>query len=697
MRATLQKSLVGVLSVLSVSTALAMSGGKAQLAAEDDGTNWPSYGRTYKETHYSPLKQINENNIDRMGLVWSYDLPAAPSSGVSAPLAVDGVLYFSVGHSVIHAMDAKTGKLLWQFDPKTAEHAGHKLRAGWGVRGIAYNKGKVFTGTLDGRLIAIDAKTGKQLWSAMTVDPEDGRYITGAPWVMNGKVIIGHGGADYNPVRGYVTAYDEETGKQAWRFYTVPGNPADGFENKAMEMAAKTWSGEWWRFGGTGGTVWGSMTYDKEFNRIYIGVGNGAPWNQKIRSPGGGDNLFLSSIVALDADTGEYIWHYQTNPGESWDFNATMDMVLDEMEVDGKTVPVLYQAPKNGFFYVINRLDGSFISAEKFSRVTWATGIDPKTGRPIEVPEARYPDGKAFLMFPSAWGAHGVAAMSYNPDTGLVYLPARDMANIYTDAESTEDWTYRKGMKINSGLGKPPAGMTVPKGKGWLAAWDPRTQKEVWRVDLEHTHNAGTMTTAGNWVMQGRNSGELSVYKADSGEKIWSFDAQNGIMTHPITYLVDGKQYVTQIVGWRASSDRGSGKAWDYRTQKRRVLTFALDGKAKLPPNTSKPGPIIDLPDFKIDEEKAALGRATYYSTCYVCHGVEVLAGGAAPDLLRSGITTDKNILASVLIEGAMVPAGMPQFEDMTMEEVEGLVHFIRKVARRELAKQEQAQEQKQP
>ncbi|MBL4801514.1 MAG: PQQ-dependent dehydrogenase, methanol/ethanol family [Emcibacter sp.] len=659
---------------------------KVAEVVEDDGADWPSFGRTYKEDHYSPLTEINDQNLDRLGLAWSFDLPVS-QSGISAPLAIDGVLYFAVGHSVIHAMEATTGKLLWEYDPKVFDVAGKKMRAGWGVRGIAYSKGKIFTATLDGRLIALEAATGKLIWSAMTVDPEDGRYITGAPWIMKDKVIIGHGGADYAPIRGYVTAYDENTGEQAWRFYTVPGNPADGFENDAMEMAAKTWNGEWWKFGG-GGTVWNAMTYDAEYNRIYIGTGNGAPWNQKIRSPEGGDNLFLCSVVALDADTGEYVWHYQINPGETWDFNAAMDMQLTDLTIDGQRRSVLMTAPKNGFFYVIDRKDGKLISAEKFAKANWAERIDLETGRPVENPAARYPVGTAYLMFPSAWGAHGVEPMSYNPNTGLVYLPARDLGNLYANASDLKNWDFKPDMVLNVGLGAAPKGQgqKVPPGKGWLAAWNPVEQKEVWRVDMGlKTHNGGTMTTAGNLVVQGQATGELSIYTADTGKKIWSFDAQNGIMAQPITYLADGKQYISLLVGSRASSHKGNGKPWNYYTQKRRLLTFALDAKAELPPVEEIDLPILDDAEFVVDDEKALLGVKVFHRNCFVCHGARLNSGGAAPDLIRSLIPTDIDLLVEVLNEGSQRENGMPQFEEMPMSEIEGLQHYIRKTARQRL------------
>src|SRR5665213_1801033 len=368
-----------LLSVLCLSEATAAgSAADAQLQDNSDGHNWPAYGRTYGEQHFSPLTEINRPNVGTLKLAWSVDLPTGNSA--TAPLAVDGILYAATGYSIVRAFDARTGEGLWVYDPKATQVPGH-FRLGWGSRGLGYWHGKIYTGTNDGRLIAIDAKSGKPVWSVMTLDPNDngGRYITGAPRAFAGKIIIGHGGADVGSIRGYVTAYDAETGKQLWRFYTVPGNPADGFENKAMEMAAKTWSGPWWKYGG-GGTVWNAMTYDAETDTIFLGTGNGSPWNRKIRSQGKGDNLFLCSIVALDAKTGAYKWHYQTNPGESWDYNAAMDMELADLTIDGKPRKVVMSAPKNGFLYVIDRTNGKLISVKKIAHVTWASRIDLRTG-----------------------------------------------------------------------------------------------------------------------------------------------------------------------------------------------------------------------------------------------------------------------------------------------------------------------------
>ncbi len=396
------------------------------LANEAGGTDWPEYGRTFSEQRFSPLDQINRQNVAKLGLAWSLELPEWNVS--SAPVEADGVIYIAVGFSVIYAVDAVSGKMLWSYDPKILPE---KMHLAWGIRGLAFWKDKVIAGVQDGRLFALDAKTGKLVWETLTTEPGDNRYITGAPRVFNGKVIIGQGGADFGHVRGYVSTYDIDTGKLLWRWFIVPGDPSKGFENKAMEMAAKTWTGEWWKFGG-GGTAWNAMTYDPELNRIYIGTGNGGPWNRKLRSPGGGDNLFLCSVVALDADTGEYIWHYQTTPGESWDFTSTMDIVMATIPVDGKPRKVLLHAPKNGFFYVLDRQSGKLISAEKLGKVTWAKGIDMATGRPIEVPGVRYEDGEA-LMWPGSGGVHNWQPMSFSPDTGLTYVPVHEMPGYYND------------------------------------------------------------------------------------------------------------------------------------------------------------------------------------------------------------------------------------------------------------------------
>lgn len=643
--------------------------------------NWAGYGGP-DENHYSTLTKINDKNINRLGLAWHYDIQTGGSS-LTAPISVDGVVYFAGGLSVVHALDAKTGKLLWQYDPHVGEAAGHKLRAAWGSRGIAYANGRIFTGTLDGRLIALDSKTGALVWSVMTIGKDDGRYISGAPWVYKDKVVIGHGGADFAPVRGYVTAYDQSSGRQVWRFFTVPGDPSKGFENNAMAMAARTWSGEWWKFGG-GATVWNAMSYDAKYNRLYIGTGNGSPWNQKIRSPGGGDNLFLCSIIALDADTGQYVWHYQTNPGESWDYNSDMDIEQTTLNIDGKPRDVILHAPKNGFFYVIDRRDGKLISARNYVPVNWARGIDQNTGRPIENPEARFPNGQAAIVYPSPFGAHNIEAMAFSPKTGLTYIPAMDQGRVYIDPPvPLNKWNYSDGQRISNGIGTPPADLKPRTPSSMLIAWDALNQREAWRTPYEGARGGGgIMATAGNLIFQGRGKGTFVAQDARSGRQLWSFAAQTAVMAQPITYSVDGKQYITIIAGSRFPTAQGFTPEWDYRTQQWRVLTFALDGKDALPVNNASAEPIQDEPAFVIDAAKATAGETIYGQRCAICHGGGALSGGAAPHLLRSAIPLDRDSLTAVLHEGLLVDRGMPKFEELSTQEIEALQHYIRSRAR---------------
>jgi len=674
------------LGAIAIVSTIALAGPKDHpLMHENDGTNWASYGRTFSENHYTPLDQINENTISRLGLAWSFDIQT-PVGSFTSPLAVDGVIYFGVGHSLIHAVDARTGVLLWKFDPEVYKFAGHKLRGGWNIRGIAYDNGKVFTGTLDGRLIALDAKTGKLLWSVMTVETDDVRYIAGVPWVFNGKVIIGHGGSDYGPVRGYVTAYDQATGKQAWRFYTVPGDPAKGYDDKGLKLAAKTWSGEWWKNTG-GATVWHAMAYDPKYNRIYLGTGNGAPWNGKLRGDNDkGDNLFICSIVAVDADTGKYVWHYQTAPGDNWDYDADTDMEMADLVIDGKLRSVLMQANKNGFYYVIDRKNGKLISANNFVKVTWADRIDLKTGRPVEAAGARFENGKTFVAFPSPQGAHTVQAMSFSPKQGLAYIPAGDDGRVYVDPPNMADWKFQPKMRVNTGLGTAAPGTTppLPARTSVLVAWDPVKQKEAWSIPMNGGFNGGTLATAGDIVFEGLNTGEVIGVHAATGKKLWSFDAQNGILGQPISYSVDGRQFVAIITGFRSSL--ATNPAWDYYTQKRRLLVFALDGKGTLPADNVQASQVLDDPAFVIDPKKADIGKGVFFSGCHVCHGVTMVSGGAAPDLRKASSPMSFDTLWAVLHDGALMPNGMAKFEELTKEDVEGVQHFIRQRARESLA-----------
>jgi quinohemoprotein ethanol dehydrogenase len=680
-------------AAIAASPSVVLRGDSARIADETDGKNWISYGRTYAETHASPLKQINTSNVARLGLVWSVELPDV-TNGATQPLAVDGIVYFTAGPSLVHAIDARTGKLLWRFDPKVNHISTKKMRYAWGPRGIAYWNKKVYVGTNDGRLIAIDATTGKEVWSQMTVDINDQRTITGAPRVFNGKVIIGHGGAEFGPVRGYVTTYDAETGKQLWRFYAVPGNPADGFEDKAMEMAAKTWTGEWWKYGG-GGTIWNAITYDPEFNYVYLGTGNGAPWNQKIRSPGGGDNLFLASIVAVNADTGEYVWHYQANPANTWDYTNTMDMTLATLRIDGRERKVLMQAPKNGFMYVLDRTNGKLISAEKFDFVNWASHIDLATGRPVENPGMRYTGA---VMYPGSGGAHSFMPQAYSERLKTLFIPTMRMGGAaMVGPARPQEWQYRDGyMNIGyEGPSGPPEAPAPPPPEvpddntTSVLAWDPIAAKEKWRVKTPGVWNGGLMVTDGDLLFQGLGTGEFVAYDARDGRKLWSFDAKMGISGSPITYEVDGKQYVSVVAGWGGTGAAFLGMAtaylgWQARVHSHRIVTFALDGKARLPASLPGPMPVqpIDDSNLNIDAAAAQRGGAIYGSGCAGCHGGNVTAGGFAPDLRASPITLSAEAFRQVVQQGTLETRGMPKYSELTDEEVEQVRMYVRQVAR---------------
>ena len=656
----------------------------AALSDQKQGANWLAYGRNFYEQRYSPLTQIDTQSVSKLGLQWSLPLPRDHSL-LGTPVVVDGVMYFSGSWSVTRAVDARTGKLLWEYDPESIKHAGDRLRIMWDSnRGLAYWKGTLVICTIDGRLIGLDAKTGKQRWSTQTTDPSKPLYISGHPKVFRGLVLIGNGGTEFGASRGYVSAYHITSGKLAWRWYVVPGNPADGFEDPSQEMAAKTWTGEWWKFGG-GGNVWNGITYDPDYNQILLGTGNGSPWNRKVRSPEGGDNLFLCSIVALDADTGEYKWHYQTVPGETWDYNSSMDIVLADLEIDGKTTKALMHAPKNGFFYVLDRADGKLLSAEMFAKVTWATGIDMKTGRPIEAEGARYEDGEE-LVWPGPLGAHNWHAMSYSPKTGLVYIPKQELPALFNDTGvKMVDWRspyFGMDTAVDMGLGGDvPANIASSS----LMAWDPLKQAKVWEVPQPEYWNAGTMATAGNLVFQGGISGEFAAYDARDGKKLWSVNVGSGISAPPITYEVDGKQYVSLLVGFGgAGVSLAGGTAlsrygWSYRAQERQLLTFAIDGSKPMPDvgEPVVPKPIVPA-DFKVDMELVKKGSEIYTNTCVICHGAGAVSGGYAPDLRASAIFATPAALKAVITQGTLVPNGMPQYKDLGDAELEALQHFVR-------------------
>lgn len=635
------------------------------IRADTHEGDWLTYGRNYREDRYSPLNQITRTSVDSLGLAWSINL--GTTRGIEAtPLVVDGIMYISGPWSLVYAIDVRKGALLWTFDPKVPREYGEKACCDVVNRGVALYKGHVYVGSLDGRLIAVNAGTGEKVWEVRTADKDKAYTITGAPRVVGGKVIIGNGGADYG-VRGYVTAYDALTGEQLWRFFTVPGNPAEGFESPAMEAAAKTWTGEWWKFGG-GGTAWDAIAYDPELNLVYIGVGNGSPWNRDIRSPEGGDNLYLSSIVALNADKGELEWHYQTTPGETWDYTATQQIILADLNIEGVSRKVLMQAPKNGFFYVIDRTNGEFISAEPYVYVNWALGIDKDTGRPIETEFSRYPEMNAVIA-PGPAGGHGWQPMAYSPETGLVYIPARELGYIYgqpADFSFQDDGrTWHTGTQFNTSLEVHTDSLAVG-GYGKLLAWDPVNQKEVWSVQHRSPWNAGVLAT-GQLVFQGNAEGDFIAYDARTGEKVWSYPLETGIIAPPITYEVDGIQYVTVAVGWG-----GVLGLWMKFTEKIHpgtLYTFKLGGNAAIPdfPDT----PVRELVDLDVagSPEQLRHGEALYSRYCSACHGGgDKPSGGIMPNLPYSARETF-DMFHNIVGNGLYLQKGMPNFGDRLGEQ----------------------------
>ncbi|MFD1767687.1 PQQ-dependent dehydrogenase, methanol/ethanol family [Sphingorhabdus buctiana] len=670
-----------------------------------NGDDWAFPAYSYGEQRHSPLTQINDKNVSELGIAWFADMPDARGHE-STPVEVDGTLYVTGPWSKVFAFEAKTGKPLWQFDPGVDKARGVKACCDVVNRGVAFWKGKLFVGTIDGRLIALDAKTGGEIWSVQTLDPKSNGTITGFPRVVKDKVIIGNGGSEFG-ARGFVTAYNVDTGKQVWRFYTVPnpkGEPDNAASDKVMkELAYDTWSKEPkkhdWRESGGGGTVWDAIVYDHELDQLYLGVGNGNPWNHGIRSNSEGDNLFLSSIVALDPDTGEYKWHYQETPAESWDYTATQPIILANEKRDGKDVKVLYHAPKNGFFFTIDRTNGKLLSANPFiSGITWATGYDLATGRPIENPEARYEKtGKLYMANPSALGAHNWHPMSYNPATGLVYIPAQQLGGAYMPPMAPNE-QGRSSMGFNTGgaiaTADVPDDFNMVKAiqavtTGQLVAFNPKTGKAQWTVNYPTPWNGGTMTTAGNLVFQGDAMGKFNAYAADTGKLLYSLDVQSGVLTGASTYLVDGEQYVAFMTSKGGAFPLVSGYVSGASQEVPnipRLVVLKLGAKGKLPPLPPAEEWVWNPPAQFGSPELIAAGQSNYQRYCLVCHAPGAVGSGVLPDLRKSGTIADAATFKSIVYDGILAKNGMASFKPVLKpEEVEAIRAYL--VSRAHFAK----------
>jgi len=663
------------------------------IAADNEPGQWLAHGRTFDEQRFSPLTKISDANVTRLGLAWAWE-PGTTRGMEATPLVIDGVMYATGEWSRVYALDAKTGKPIWTYDPYVPGAKGRDACCDVVNRGIAAWEGRLYLGALDGRLICIDAATGKPLWEKQTTDTSRPYTITGAPRIVKGKVIIGNGGAEFG-VRGYFSAYDAASGEMLWRFYTVPASKSGPFENPELELAATTWSKDSAWDSGLGGTVWDSMAYDPELDLLYVGVGNASVYNRAQRSPGGGDNLFVSSILAVDPDDGRMKWHYQTTPGEQWDYTATQHMILADLEVPPRPDAnghvgakslrkVLLQAPKNGYFYVLDRTNGELLSAAPYIATSWATGIDLVSGRPYQREEADWATTSRRVT-PGIPGGHNWHPMAFSPKSGLVYIPTFE--SVY---EFIPDPEYRwKPGVINtseswSGIAERLEGFEAVAKENvrtHLTAWDPVAARQAWRVELGQGIPAGVLATAGGLVFQGTTWGKLRAYAANSGVTLWQGDTGTGVMAPPITYEVDGEQYVAVVAGLGGS--QGGHYIRFPNENPGRILAFKLDARTPLPPMPRAPrrpgtlGNPIQAPVLEASAETLKQGRALYALNCSRCHGLGVEASGLYPDLRHSSA----DVFASwkgIVLGGAFASRGMASFADvLTEQEAEAIRAYV--------------------
>lgn len=669
-----------MISILSAALVVALGVAAPALAAgrtdpadlPQNAGEWPSYGRDYSEQRYSPLKQVTADNVSQLGLAWFGDLAERGGSYETTPVVVDGRIFVTSPWSKVYAFDAKTGKRLWKYDPHVPGEYAVKLCCGIVNRGVATWKGKVVWGTLDGRLIEVDAKTGKKIWEIQATDPKKWLSITGAPRIADGRIFIGEAGSEFEE-RGYLAAYSAATGKELWRWWSVPGNPAKGFEQPELAMAAKTWGGEWWKTGG-GGTPWDGITYDPTTDYVIIGTGNGAPWPSEDRSPGSGDNLFTASVVALQAKTGKYVWHYQETPAESFDYDSTAQLTTADLVIDGKKRHVVMHAPKNGIFYVLDARTGQFISGHPFvPSVNWMSGFEPG-GRPILNPEANYAKtGKGFYLV--GFQSHVWNPMSFNPNTGLVYLPTNYGSYPYVAELGAKMGNQLLGINIR----KRPEG-PAPKLEGprsYLQAWDPVHQKQAW-IQTEGTSRAGTMTTAGNLVFQGTAQGHFNAYRADTGAKLWSVDTQANITGGPASYAIDGVQYVAVVAAGQGGFGGGGYWAPNYA----RVLVYKLGGSVQLPAKVAYTPPPLNPPANFGSAAELAQGEHQYTTHCAGCHGNNAPGGRQVsslfPDLRYAGALWSADAFKAIVIGGALQENGMVSFrKDLTDKDAEAIRSYV--------------------
>ncbi|MCB2082534.1 MAG: PQQ-dependent dehydrogenase, methanol/ethanol family [Sphingomonadaceae bacterium] len=671
---------------------LATEGVTDAMIAAGNGEEWLTYGGDTDEKRFSPLDQITTENVGELQLAWYADLDTARGQEAT-PLMHDGTLFVTTAWSMVKAYDAATGKLKWEYDPEVPRETLVRACCDAVNRGVALYGNNAYVATLDGRLIALDQDTGSVVWEKMTVPDQDNYTITGAPRIARGLVLIGSGGAEYK-ARGYIAAFDAGTGDEVWRWHTVPGDPAAGFENDAMEKAAKTWGGEWWKMGG-GGTVWDSITYDPKSGLVYFGTGNAEPWNPAANDRGAGDSLYTGSIVALDAETGEYRWHFQETPEDRWDYDSNAQITLADVELDGKARRVVLHAPKNGFFYVLDAATGEFLSGDAYAQMNWADGLDDK-GRPNIQQAARYEQtGQPFIGMPGAIGAHSWQPMSFSPKTGLVYIPTNNVLQGYLADKEWEESDIGFQVGLDTASTSMPADAAVRQQMadlhtGALVAWDPVAQKEAWRVSQPGPWNGGTLSTAGGLVFQGNAGGEFVAFDAKSGRQLWSFPAQTGVIAAPMSFSVGGEQYIAVLAGWGGVWDLVGGVLADKGGPVRnvsRLLVFKIGGNAKLPALPALNDMVFDPPKFTGTEEQVKQGAGLYARYCSVCHGDAAVGGGLVPDLRRSGVLPSDEALRAIVIDGQLKHNGMVSFASAIKPEgAEAIRHYLIKRANEDKA-----------
>ncbi|WP_254292682.1 PQQ-dependent dehydrogenase, methanol/ethanol family [Sphingomonas tagetis] len=654
---------------------LAGCGGEKQ----DAGAPWQQ-----ETAYFYPTAQIDASNVEKLGLTWEFTdivVRGRTNRGMEAtPIVVDGIMYVTGPWSVVYALDARTGKLRWQYDPEVDGQFARRTCCDAVNRGVAVDDGMVYVATLDGYLVGLDAKTGKQVWKTDTITDRTRSYaITGAPRVAGKNVVIGNGGAEMG-VRGYATALDKKTGKLAWRFFIVPGDPAAGpDEHPEVAEARKTWDPKSrWDLGG-GGTAWDSIVYDPDTNTVLVGTGNGSPHPAWLRSPAGGDNLYLSSILALDADTGRRRWHYQTTPRDSWDYTATQNMVLADIEIGGKRRKVVMQAPKNGFFYVLDRVSGELLSAEKYTTVTWADRVDLKTGRPVFTAQSDF-SKESKLVWPSEAGGHNWPPMAYNPATGLVYIPVIEAPMTFTTTpQPARPYSSVQGVTTSLPGLLPMFGAPIPEFKGQpkprfenvLKAWDPVKGKVVWSSKVMPFWSGGVMTTATGLVVQGSADGFLTIYDGRDGKVLRRIEIGTGIMAAPMSYELDGEQYLAVPAGFGGAMNAVHLPGWaaNKRENASRLLVFKLGatGQPALPPLLART-PLAPAPaKYRGSAAQVERGATLFRANCARCHGSGADLPSGYPNLYKMTPETH-DAFQQIVRGGAFTHAGMAAFADVLSE-----------------------------